>query len=165
MDSASIFTTKMHVARGRLSASEILWFHNSWPFIILGVCWLWPNRLRAIQPRTSVAEVVLCWSKQRATMFCKEQYSTWYVWFSMFCHSCWSWLPSYYPGISQRDINYYDYLNNPATYSKIVNTVVELWKTKIKPGWKAQADCTFFVLSQYPRVLTTTAYRCYLCGI
>lgn len=37
-----------------------------------------------------------------------------------------------------------------------MNTVVELWKTKIKPGWKAQADCTFSLLSQCSRVLTTT---------
>ncbi|KAH7873161.1 D123-domain-containing protein [Lentinula edodes] len=43
-------------------------------------------------------------------------------------------------GISQRDTNYYDFLNDPDTQSKIMNTVVTFWKNKIQPQWKAEAS-------------------------
>lgn len=45
-------------------------------------------------------------------------------------------------GISQRDTNYYDFLNDPDTQSKIMNTVVTFWKNKIQPQWTAEASCT-----------------------
>lgn len=45
-------------------------------------------------------------------------------------------------GIAQRDTNYYDFLNDPETEEKIVTTLIEYWKSKIVPRWKANDDCT-----------------------
>jgi len=49
-------------------------------------------------------------------------------------------------GISQRDTNYYDYLNDTTTRSKIIDTVIEVWKTKIQPGWNAEPNYVFDLL-------------------
>ncbi|KAF9077608.1 D123-domain-containing protein [Rhodocollybia butyracea] len=49
-------------------------------------------------------------------------------------------------GISQRDPNYYDYLNDTATHSKIVHAVVDFWSTKIQPGWTNEANYVFDLL-------------------
>ncbi|KIK69599.1 hypothetical protein GYMLUDRAFT_33971 [Collybiopsis luxurians FD-317 M1] len=49
-------------------------------------------------------------------------------------------------GISQRDTNYYEYLNDSAIRAKIVNTVVEFWKVKIEPNWTAEANYVFDLL-------------------
>jgi hypothetical protein len=45
-------------------------------------------------------------------------------------------------GITQRDANYYDFLNDPETREKITTAVTEYWKSKIVPRWKANEDCT-----------------------
>ncbi|KAF5389312.1 hypothetical protein D9757_003494 [Collybiopsis confluens] len=49
-------------------------------------------------------------------------------------------------GISQRDTNFYEYLNEPGTQSKIRNAVVDFWKTKIRPKWQTDADYIFDIL-------------------
>lgn len=45
------------------------------------------------------------------------------------------------PGISQRDVNYYDFLNDPDTKAGILTAVAEFWQTKIKSQWSANEDC------------------------
>ncbi|KAJ4482201.1 D123-domain-containing protein [Lentinula aciculospora] len=49
-------------------------------------------------------------------------------------------------GISQRDTNYYEFLNDSETHSKIMNTVVEFWRNKIQQQWKAEASYVFDLL-------------------
>ncbi|KAI0062934.1 D123-domain-containing protein [Artomyces pyxidatus] len=49
-------------------------------------------------------------------------------------------------GISQRDDNYYDFLNDPATQSKIATSVHAYWLTQIHPKWTATASYTFDIL-------------------
>ncbi|KAJ7670270.1 D123-domain-containing protein [Mycena rosella] len=49
-------------------------------------------------------------------------------------------------GISQRDINYYDYLNDEPTRARIVSTVRDFWETNIRPRWDAPEDYTFDLL-------------------
>ncbi|KAJ4000380.1 D123-domain-containing protein [Lentinula boryana] len=49
-------------------------------------------------------------------------------------------------GISQRDTNYYDFLNDPNTHSKVMNTTTEFWKTKIQPKWKVETSYVFDLL-------------------
>ncbi|KAK7469163.1 hypothetical protein VKT23_003654 [Stygiomarasmius scandens] len=49
-------------------------------------------------------------------------------------------------GISQRDTNYYDFLNNPDTRSKIIETVQSFWTTNIRPVWKHNKDYVFDIL-------------------
>ncbi|KAJ3788375.1 D123-domain-containing protein [Lentinula aff. detonsa] len=49
-------------------------------------------------------------------------------------------------GISQRDTNYYDFLNDPNTHSKVMNTTMEFWKTKIQPKWKVETSYVFDLL-------------------
>ncbi|KAJ3716977.1 D123-domain-containing protein [Lentinula raphanica] len=41
-------------------------------------------------------------------------------------------------GICQRDTNYYDFLNQSETRSKVLQTVVEFWTNKIRPKWQAE---------------------------
>jgi D123 len=45
------------------------------------------------------------------------------------------------PGISQRDINYYDFLNELATRGQIVTAVTQFWQTNIKGKWESSGDC------------------------
>jgi hypothetical protein len=45
------------------------------------------------------------------------------------------------PGISQRDFNYYDFLNEPATRAQIVTAVEQFWQTNIQGTWESNADC------------------------
>ncbi|KAJ7459811.1 D123-domain-containing protein [Mycena latifolia] len=49
-------------------------------------------------------------------------------------------------GISQRDTNYYDFLNDEATRTGIVSTVRDFWETRIRPRWDAPHDYTFDLL-------------------
>lgn len=47
-----------------------------------------------------------------------------------------------YIGITQRDMNFYDYMINPATQIKIKSTVRRLWEENIRPNWTlTQPDC------------------------
>lgn len=52
-------------------------------------------------------------------------------------------------GISQRDFNYYDFLNEPATRDQIVAAVENFWQTNIKGAWESSADCESFVVSYH----------------
>jgi hypothetical protein len=45
------------------------------------------------------------------------------------------------PGISQRDFNYYDFLNEPATREQIATAVTQFWQTNIKGKWESGGDC------------------------
>jgi len=49
-------------------------------------------------------------------------------------------------GISQRDSNYYDFLNEPATRGQIVTAVERFWQTNIKGNWESSGDYTFDIL-------------------
>ncbi|KAF9048298.1 D123-domain-containing protein [Hymenopellis radicata] len=49
-------------------------------------------------------------------------------------------------GISQRDMNYYEFWNDPPTQGTIIGTVVRLWETVIKPKWSSGQHYTFDVL-------------------
>ncbi|THV05275.1 D123-domain-containing protein [Dendrothele bispora CBS 962.96] len=49
-------------------------------------------------------------------------------------------------GISQRDTNYYEFLNNPEMRLKIVETVKIFWRTSIQPLWKSSDDYIFDIL-------------------
>ncbi|KAG2358320.1 D123-domain-containing protein [Suillus spraguei] len=49
-------------------------------------------------------------------------------------------------GISQRDTNFYDFMNEPQTQNKIVETLQTFWKEKIKSQWYGQQDYVFDVL-------------------
>ncbi|KAJ7212158.1 D123-domain-containing protein [Mycena pura] len=49
-------------------------------------------------------------------------------------------------GISQRDTNYYDFLNSEPSKTKIVSSVRDFWETKIRPKWQAPEDYTFDLL-------------------
>ncbi|KAI0670952.1 D123-domain-containing protein [Trametes maxima] len=53
-------------------------------------------------------------------------------------------------GISQRDPNYYDFWNEPATQAKVVAAVTTFWETHIKGKWQqTQGDYTFdFLLTR-----------------
>ncbi|KAI0755144.1 D123-domain-containing protein [Daedaleopsis nitida] len=53
-------------------------------------------------------------------------------------------------GISQRDPNYYDFWNEPATQHKVVSAVTSFWETKIKGRWEqANGDYVFdFLLTR-----------------
>src|SRR4051812_20259680 len=50
------------------------------------------------------------------------------------------------PGISQRDMVYYEHLNNEETRSSILNTVLELWTNHIRLQWMGAASCTYHPL-------------------
>ena len=47
-------------------------------------------------------------------------------------------------GITQRDMNFYDYMSDPVTQTKIKSTVRRLWEENIRPRWTfTQPDCTY----------------------
>jgi hypothetical protein len=50
-----------------------------------------------------------------------------------------SWF--YSTGISQRDLNYYEFLTEEQTRDEIINSVTNFWETEIKDRWAAD-DCT-----------------------
>jgi hypothetical protein len=54
------------------------------------------------------------------------------------------------PGISQRDSNYYDFLNEPATRGQIVTAVERFWQTNIKGNWESSGDCELFTVIFWP---------------
>ncbi|KAJ7069833.1 D123-domain-containing protein [Mycena amicta] len=49
-------------------------------------------------------------------------------------------------GISQRDTNYYEFLNDPATQSKIASSVQEFWESNIRAKWHGPNDYIFDLL-------------------
>ncbi|KAJ7134571.1 D123-domain-containing protein [Mycena epipterygia] len=49
-------------------------------------------------------------------------------------------------GISQRDTNYYDFLNDEPTRAGIISSVRDLWEAHIRPKWDAPQDYTFDLL-------------------
>ncbi|CAK5270320.1 unnamed protein product, partial [Mycena citricolor] len=52
-------------------------------------------------------------------------------------------------GICQRDTNYYEFLNDPATQTTIVSSVFELWGQKIRDEWQGPPDYVFdFLLTR-----------------
>ncbi|ESK94971.1 cell division cycle protein 123-like protein [Moniliophthora roreri MCA 2997] len=48
--------------------------------------------------------------------------------------------------VSQRDTNYYNFLNDPVTKARILDTTEQFWKTKIQPIWVSSEDYIFDVL-------------------
>ncbi|KAJ7784611.1 D123-domain-containing protein [Mycena metata] len=52
-------------------------------------------------------------------------------------------------GISQRDTNYYDFLNDEPTRSGIISSVRTFWETRIQTKWEGPPDYTFdFLLTR-----------------
>ncbi|KAG1858632.1 D123-domain-containing protein [Suillus tomentosus] len=49
-------------------------------------------------------------------------------------------------GISQRDTNFYDFMNEPQTQNKILETLQRFWEDRIKSEWHGQQDYVFDVL-------------------
>ncbi|KAG0700464.1 cytoplasmic protein [Suillus ampliporus] len=49
-------------------------------------------------------------------------------------------------GISQRDTNFYDFMNEPRTQQKIVEALLRLWEENIKFKWLGHQDYIFDVL-------------------
>ncbi|KAG2096524.1 D123-domain-containing protein [Suillus discolor] len=49
-------------------------------------------------------------------------------------------------GISQRDTNFYDFMNEPQTQNKVLETLQRFWEDKIKSKWHGQQDYVFDVL-------------------
>jgi len=49
-------------------------------------------------------------------------------------------------GISQRDTNYYDFLNDEPTRLGIISSVRAFWETQIKPKWDSPEDYIFDLL-------------------
>ncbi|KAJ7601078.1 D123-domain-containing protein [Mycena floridula] len=49
-------------------------------------------------------------------------------------------------GISQRDTNYYDFLNDSETKTSILTAVMEFWENKIREKWDANEDYVFDIL-------------------
>ncbi|KAG1788856.1 D123-domain-containing protein [Suillus plorans] len=49
-------------------------------------------------------------------------------------------------GISQRGTNFYDFMNEPQTQNKILETLQRFWGDKIKSEWHGQQDYVFDVL-------------------
>lgn len=48
-----------------------------------------------------------------------------------------------YLGITQRDMNFYDYMADPVAQSNIKSIVRRLWEENIRPKWTlTQPDCT-----------------------
>lgn len=54
---------------------------------------------------------------------------------------------NYHLGISQRDANYYDYLNDPQTCEKIKRAIETFWKTYIHGKWASGGDCKQQILN------------------
>jgi hypothetical protein len=55
--------------------------------------------------------------------------------------------------ISQRDQNHYDFLNEEASQTKVVDTILAIWDSKIRHAWDVTRDC---------KRLTPPALRCEL---
>ncbi|KAH9480460.1 Cell division cycle protein 123 [Psilocybe cubensis] len=52
-------------------------------------------------------------------------------------------------GISQRDVNFYEFWNDTDTQAKVASAVSEFWETNIRPHWSAQPDYVFdFLLTR-----------------
>ncbi|OAX42331.1 D123-domain-containing protein [Rhizopogon vinicolor AM-OR11-026] len=49
-------------------------------------------------------------------------------------------------GISQRDTNFYDFMNEPQTQQRIIEALQRLWEDSIKSKWHGQQDYIFDVL-------------------
>ncbi|KAF8208896.1 cytoplasmic protein [Mycena galopus ATCC 62051] len=49
-------------------------------------------------------------------------------------------------GLSQRDTNYYDFLNDGPTRTGLVSSVCGFWEKKVKPKWDGPQDYTFDLL-------------------
>jgi len=49
-------------------------------------------------------------------------------------------------GVSQRDTNYYDFLNEPATQDTMISTVQQFWRSKIKTTWDSVENYIFDLL-------------------
>ena len=49
--------------------------------------------------------------------------------------------PSLLLGISQRDTNYYDFLNESTAQTNITTSVKQFWETNIKLTWESTGDC------------------------
>ncbi|KAF8635993.1 hypothetical protein AX15_000155 [Amanita polypyramis BW_CC] len=49
-------------------------------------------------------------------------------------------------GVTQRDTNYYDFLNEPETRENITTTMMQYWETKVKTRWKVNEDYVFDIL-------------------
>ncbi|KAG2145868.1 D123-domain-containing protein [Suillus clintonianus] len=49
-------------------------------------------------------------------------------------------------GISQRDTNFYDFMNEPETQQKIAETLKRFWEEDVKSQWHGQQDYIFDVL-------------------
>jgi hypothetical protein len=47
----------------------------------------------------------------------------------------------FFIGISQRDMNNYEFLNEPSTQRKIVSSFVKHWTTHVKPKWTGPSSC------------------------
>ena len=54
-------------------------------------------------------------------------------------------------GISQRDTNYYEFLNESGTQRKIVSSFVAYWTTHVKPRWTGPTSCKFAILPSLTR--------------
>lgn len=50
-------------------------------------------------------------------------------------------------GISQRDTNHYDFLNDPATQRKIVSSVADYWEKNVKAKWNGVNSCASSFIS------------------
>ncbi len=59
-------------------------------------------------------------------------------------------------GISQRDTNHYEFLNEPETQRKIVSSFVACWTAHVKPKWTGPASCKSSISITCPwfRVMT-----------
>ncbi|KAK0466977.1 D123-domain-containing protein [Desarmillaria tabescens] len=52
-------------------------------------------------------------------------------------------------GISQRDLNYYDFWNDSTTQKKITKVIKEFWETEVQPKWDLCEDYVFdFLLTR-----------------
>ncbi|KAL0960700.1 hypothetical protein HGRIS_005725 [Hohenbuehelia grisea] len=49
-------------------------------------------------------------------------------------------------GISQRDMNYYDFYNEPATRDGLLDTIYRWWEKNVKQHWELMRDYTFDIL-------------------
>jgi hypothetical protein len=54
-------------------------------------------------------------------------------------------------GISQRDTNHYEFLNEPGTQCKIVSSFVTYWTAHVKPRWTGPTSCKFAILPSLTR--------------
>lgn len=71
------------------------------------------------------------------SLFCTEQYFNWFVCFL----SAYNSLIHKESGITQRDMNYYEFWNDSSTQKVIIATVTTLLEKVIKPKWNSEPDC------------------------